>query len=266
MTRYFDAHNHLQDPAFEAHRDEMLATLEHSGIVRAVVNGTTEADWETVADLAARCPWVLPSFGLHPWYLEKRSPDWRADLVRRLDSGRCGLGEIGLDRWLRGLDFEDQKRVFKEQLTLAADRNLPVTIHCLKAWGSLLEIMKSQPLPACGFLLHSYSGPVEMIPQWTQLGAYFSFSGYFLVDKKIRIREAFKQIPMDRLLVETDAPAMPLPPERIRYPWPDSAKGTRVNHPANLGAIYEGLAEIQGVSLEDLATKVEANFKRWFAF
>jgi TatD DNase family protein len=265
MIRYFDAHNHLQDDWLAPYLGEVISSLEEIGVRRAVVNGTLESDWEAVASLAHRHPWVIPSYGLHPWYIARRTPQWRERLTACLDSGTCGVGEIGLDRWLEGLDFEDQKSVFTDQLALAAERNLPVSIHCLKAWGPLLEILQNRLLPARGFLLHSYGGSLEMVPEFAKLGGYFSFSGYFLAEKNTVKREVFRQMPVDRLLVETDAPAMHLPAGRIRYPLPDSPEGKQVNHPSNIGAVYEGLSEIRGLPVEKLAFQIEVNFERLFS-
>jgi len=264
MIRYYDAHNHLQDKWLAPYRGEVVACLERIGVAGVVVNGTEEADWDEVASLARRYPWVLPSYGLHPWLLAQRTPHWREKLISHLDSDAGGVGEIGLDHWREGLDFEDQKNVFIEQLSLATERNLPASIHCLKAWGLLLEILRGKPLPSRGFLLHSYGGSVEMVKGFARLGAYFSFSGYFLAEKNAAKREIFRHVPIERLLAETDASTMLLPPERVRYLLPDSPEGRPVNHPANIVAVYEGLAEIRGMSVEALAAQIEDNFNRLF--
>lgn len=267
-----DAHNHLQDERLAPYRGAILRELESPriAIARAVVNGTTEADWPAVAALAREHPWVLPSYGLHPWYLKTRSAKWRERLLAYVEQGGCGIGEIGLDRWIGDPRFEDQKEVFSWQLRLAAERNLPVTIHCLKAWGALWEIVRKEAVPECGFLLHAYGGPPEMVDGFVRRGAYFSFSGYFLHERKGASRETFRQIPAHRLLVETDAPAMPLPPERTRYPLPSAPEGSEgggdrpVNHPANIASVYLGLAELRAWDEETCAAQIAENFYRLF--
>ncbi len=259
-----DAHNHLQDDALAPRREAIMRDLEASGITRAVVNGTTERDWEAVATLARQHPWVLPSYGLHPWRLAHRTPKWKEHLLAYAEAGNCGIGEIGLDRWMPNPDFETQKEVFLWQLRLAAQLNLPASIHCLKAWGALWDILREEPLPERGFLLHAYSGPSEMVENFARRGAYFSFSGYFLNPGKTARLEPFRTLSADRLLVETDAPSMPLPSERNRYPLPDTAEGRPVNHPANLVAVYEGLAELRGSTQEALSIQVAKNFERLF--
>ncbi len=162
------------------------------------------------------------------------------------------------------MPYEGQEEVFIAQLRLAAERNLPVSIHCLQAWGRMLEILKREPRPACGFLLHSYGGPKEMVKPFADLGAYFSLAGYYAHERKQRQREAFKHVPLERLLIETDAPDQSLPAERTRFPLIDPASGRELNHPANLRGVYEFAAELFGESVETLAARIEENFLRLF--
>jgi len=260
----FDAHNHLQNAALAPHLPGVVADLERIGLARAVVNGTREADWDRITTLAQAHAWVLPSYGLHPWHIQARTPHWRDRLAGLIENGHAAIGEIGLDRWIEGFDLQDQTEVFAWQLDLAARHNLPVTIHCIQAWGALWEHLRASPLPECGFLLHAYGGPVEMVEGFVRLGAFFSFSGHFLHERKTARREIFRQLPAERLLVETDAPDMPLPPERIQYHLPESPQGLTLNHPANLRAVYEGLAELRGETLETLTGQIAKNFQRLF--
>jgi TatD DNase family protein len=262
--KFYDAHNHLQDDRFGGRQLELLAECERAGIARMVVNGACEADWPQVSALARAHPLVLPSFGCHPWHLHERTPDWRRNLEKFLDEIPSAVGETGLDRWKPDLRYAGQEEVFIAQLRLAAERDLPVSIHCLQAWGRLHDLLREHPRPARGFVLHSFGGPVEMIPAFAQLGAYFSFPGYFLHERKLRQRETFKQVPPGRLLIETDAPDQPLPAEKNRHPLTD-AGGRPLNHPANLIAVYDGLADFLGEKIGPLAGRVEENFQRVFA-
>ena len=261
--KLYDAHNHLQDERLLHRAGELLAACAQAGVVRMVVNGACEADWPDVLALARAHPVVLPSFGYHPWYLGERTPDWQRQLAHFLDAVPSAVGEIGLDRWKPGLTYAGQEEVFLAQLQMAAERNLPVSIHCLQTWGRLLELLQTHPRPLRGVVLHSYGGPAEMIPALARLGAYFSFPGYFLHPRKERQQAAFRHVPADRLLVETDAPDQALPPERVRYPLMDAA-GKPLNHPANLVAVYAGLAELRGESEASLAAQVAENFGRVF--
>jgi len=261
--RLYDAHNHLQDERFRSASEELLAATAKEGVVKMVVNGSCEEDWPKVLDLARRHSAVIPSFGYHPWYVKERSPDWQRELVKFLDEVPSAIGEIGLDRWIENYDTPQQEEVFIWQLRLAAERKLPVSIHCLKAWGRLLEILQNEPRPKCGLVLHSFGGPKEMIPALAELGAYFSFPGYFAHERKLKQREAFREVPPDRLLIETDAPDQLLPDNLSNYSITDS-NGKALNHPANLAAVYRFVAEFLGKPLEELGQEVEKNFLRVF--
>lgn len=208
-------------------------------------------------------PRVLPSFGYHPWYIKERTPAWREKLKWHLEQAPSAVGEIGLDRWIKDRDDVQQEEVFIWQLRLAAERNLPVSIHCLQAWGRMLDLLRREPKPACGFLLHSFGGPVEMVPELAKLGAYFSLPGYFAHDRKTRQRETFKKVPIDRLLIETDAPDQLLPDERNQFPLQD-AEGKPLNHPANLRAVYEFGADLVSMPMDDFTAQIETNFQRLF--
>jgi TatD DNase family protein len=262
--RYFDAHNHLQDERLAPHLKDILAALPGAGVERMVVNGSCEEDWPQVLELARTVPQVIPSFGYHPWYVGECTGNWRENLMKFLDTVPSAVGEIGLDKWIKDADFAAQEEVFVWQLRLAAELNLPVSIHCLQAWGKLLEHVQSNQPPLCGFVLHSFGGPREMIEPLAELGAYFSLPGYFAHERKERQRETFKHVPRDRLLIETDAPDQSLPEDRVEFPLPNSANGKPVNHPANLGAVYRFAAELLDVSMEKLAEQVQQNFQRVF--
>lgn len=272
--RLYDAHNHLQDARLAPHLSSILATLEPAGITRMVVNGSCEEDWPAVLELAKRETRVLPSFGYHPWYVHERTPDWQRELIRFLDAIPSAIGEIGLDKWIlekpHATDphplapLHEQEEVFIWQLRLAAERNLPVSIHCLQAWGAMLNILTREPQPRCGFVLHSYGGPKEMVAPLAKLGAYFSLPGYFAHERKQRQREAFLAVPPDRLLIETDAPDQLLPDALNRHPLTETSTNSPLNHPANLVGVYEFAANLLRQPVESLAAQVEENFLRIF--
>jgi TatD DNase family protein len=260
----YDAHNHLQDGRLVARLEEILAACRQEGVARMVVNGSCEEDWPQVLALAQQHPIVLPSFGYHPWYVRDRTDQWLDNLEHHLEALPSGVGEIGLDRWIENPDTPLQEEMFRAQLRLAAGRNLPVSIHCLKAWGRLFEILREEPRPERGFVLHSYGGPKEMVGGFAGLGAYFSLSGYFAHPRKAKQREAFKQVPADRLLLETDAPDMWPPDEWNDHPLAEPGTGRPLNHPANLGAVYRFAANFLETSMVALTRQVAENFNRLF--
>lgn len=259
----FDAHNHLQDTRLDAVRDEVMQLLPKLGTAEVVVDGSAEDDWEDVAVLARSHPWVRPSFGLHPWYVKERSPIWQQHLRDYLHAfPNAPVGEIGLDRWIENPDIEAQIECFRWQLELTTDLDRPATIHCLRAWGLLDEQLRSLRLPSRGFLLHSYGGPVEMIPSFVKLGAYFSLSPYFGHARKAQQLATFAAVPLDRLLAETDAPDM-WPPDELN-PHPLQHEGKPINHPANLRVSYELLAKVRGMDVAELTDQIAENYQRLF--
>ncbi len=260
----YDAHNHLHDARLAPHLHAILDALRPLDLRGAVVNGTREDDWDAVAALAAQHSWMIPSFGLHPWQVATRSSQWLDHLRGQLDTHpQAGVGEIGLDRWIKDHDLDDQRTVFTAQLALAAERNRPATIHCIQAWGALWEIIDTHPLPARGFLIHAYGGPAEMLSGFIERGAYFSFSPYFLHERKSAQREVFRQIPPERLLVETDAPDLRPPDQRNAHPLTD-ATGQPINHPANIAVSYAGLGEVRSSVAGTLEAIIAENFARLF--
>ena len=262
--RLYDAHNHFQDDRLNGDRDTIAAALPDIGLRRAVVAGSGVEDWAQVSALAECYAWVQPSFGVHPWYVKEQPADWLDVLetyVQRFPS--AGVGEIGLDRWIENADVELQVRMLRAQLDLAARYNRPATVHCLRAFGLLNEVLSTYTLPARGVLLHSYGGPVEMVAGFAKLGAYFSVSPYFLHERKARQWETFKAVPLDRLLLETDAPDM-WPPDDINpHPLRDEA-GKPINHPANITLMYHEVAKLRRLPVEALADQVERNFAALF--
>jgi TatD DNase family protein len=264
-TRLYDAHNHLQDERFGGRQSELTSACQRVGIVRMVINGSCEDDWSAVSALAREHPdLVLPSFGLHPWYVRERTSYWQENLVECLDQLPAAVGEVGLDRWKQDLPYNDQEAVFLWQLDLAAQRNLPISIHCLRSWGRLFDLLRSHVRPARGFLLHSYGGPRELVGPLARLGAYFSFPGAFAHERKTRQHNAFLAVPAERLLIETDAPDQLLPAELVSHPLNDPTDARPINHPANLANVYAFAARLLGMSLSELILLIEANFNRLF--
>jgi TatD DNase family protein len=278
-----DAHNHLHDAWLAPHLPVVLRDLAAAGVTSAVVNGTAEADWPDVARLCAATASLrlLPSFGLHPWEVGQASSGWRNTLRRHLDAHPgAAVGEIGLDRWildrarpddprligLRRAPLDEQQEAFAWQLAEAAARNLPATIHCLDAWGPLADVLRHSALPARGFLLHAYGGSLELARDLLPLGAHFSFNAAFLAPRHAARRAVFAALPLERLLVETDAPAFPLPPELRTWSLPERPDGTALNHPATLASACTGLASLHALAPDALATVLAASFHRFFGF
>jgi TatD DNase family protein len=282
--RLCDAHNHLQDPRLRDRLSEIVSASKEAGVVQMVVNGSCESDWPDVAALARRFPdLVIPSFGYHPWHLRERTDRWQSALQRFLDdTPGAVIGEIGLDRWIleqtpevrrrsaaafadsEPASLPEQEEVFLWQWKLAAERNLAASIHCLRAFGHLEELLRGSRGPARGFLIHSYGGPAEMVPSFAQLGARFGFPGCFADPRRHRKLEAFRRVPVDRLLAETDAPDQALPPGMDLHSLRPGDGETTLNHPANLLVSYRALSELRNIEGAQLAAQIEKTFQVLF--
>jgi TatD DNase family protein len=259
-----DAHCHLQDPRLGPHLELALEACRSAGISRWILNATRESDWPVVADLADRIAGAGAAFGLHPWWQAERSEGWLGKLEALLqERPAAGIGETGLDRWMPAHDLPDQIEVLRAHLELSRRLSRPISLHCLKAWPELAGVVRDCPPSQRGFLLHSYAGPPEMIPQWVRVGAFFSFSPGFLHPRKASVRRMFCEVPLDRLLVETDAPDMAPPPDMALLPLADSA-GAALNHPLNLRLCVEALASDRGLPAAVLGETLERNVERLF--
>jgi TatD DNase family protein len=262
---FYDAHQHLHDRRLEPFREAILTDLPRLEIAGGVVNGTSESDWPAVERLCAAHSWLRPAFGLHPWYVKERSPDWIETLTSFLDRHpEASIGESGLDCWIEGHDIEDQKRVFIRQLEMAAERNVVLTVHCVRAHEPLRQVLQKHSSPQRGFLLHAWGGPAALTPFLLERSAHFSFPPYFLHERKAAQRTLFQSLPSDRILVETDAPDLLPPPEQNAHPQTNPETGQPVNHPANLIGAYEALAALRGITVPALAETVAVNWRRLF--
>ncbi len=269
----FDAHNHLQSEVFKPFLAEIFEELEEIGCVGAAVNGTCAEDWPVVAQLAEQHPWIAPQFGYHPWWVSRRPKDWRDRLEEQLlNHPNAGVGEIGLDCWVADHDLRDQMSVLEFELEIAARLERPVTLHCLHAWEPLTEMVWKSQLAEERFLVHACGAPAAFARRLLDRGAYFSFPGSFLAARKRSLQAFMLTVPATRLLVETDAPSLPLPENLIRFRVPKSdtvvlgeKPTSEPNHPANIKVTYAELAQLRGVPVAQLEANCEANYTRLFS-
>ncbi len=249
MIQFFDAHCHLQDERLLPRLEEVLGKARAAGVRRMLCCGVQESDWKIVRQLAQAHPEIIPAFGLHPWHQAGRSDQWLATLEALLrELPAAGVGEIGLDHALAKRNAVEQEEVFLAQLRLARTLNRPLSIHCRKAWGRLLELLKAEGVPAAGGMIHSYSGPPELVGELAALGLDLSFSGAVTRSGNRRGHRAVAAVSSERLLIETDSPDLA----------PAGAAGA-VNEPANLVRVAEAVAQIRGVPVATLAETIYAN-------
>ena len=258
---YFDAHLHRQDDDL----DRCLGPHPvFPDVVAQVTNGTHPSDWRAVQEVEGDAQLrVLKAYGVHPWQVDDLPEDWDRQLENLLRRGAVSVGEIGLDQWIKVRDERLQIAVFERQLEIASRLNLPPTLHCLRAWGLLLDCLRAGPVLKKGFLVHGFGGSREVMYQLLDLGGYVSFSAYLADPKRHRMRESARACPGDRILAETDAPDMVPPADVCQFPLQGS-KGQRLHHPSDIRTAYAVLAELRGEPLQDFARSVESNFVRLF--
>jgi len=274
---YFDTHNHIHDDRLSQYfhsTSQLIDGCHAAGITRMVVNSTSPDDWSVVLGLAKRHPdTIIPALGIHPWNLQHTEPNtqptwstsWKDALLEHTEGEHrettpiC-IGECGLDRWVNNPNKLAQRDAFIFQLSIAARFNLPISIHCLRAWGELLDILTSQPLPQRGVHIHSFAGSLETARELVKLGAYFSFSGYFLHERKANVCEIYRKIPISRILVESDAPDM-LPPPAYQV---NPSASAEMNSPLNLPMIIKGLGQHLHLPTDELTHHLFKNSIQYF--
>lgn len=240
--RLFDTHCHLQDQRIVAQAGVLIARARNAGVVRMLCCGTSESDWIAVKRLSEQFPEIVPAFGLHPWYIKECSGSWLERLEEMLQkSPAAAVGEIGLDHTIDKSNHEDQVEVFRAQLRLARKLRRPVSIHCRKSWGSMMEALEKQCGTPDGGAIHSYSGPPDHVPRLEKLNVSISFSGSITHDRNRRGRASLAAVTERFLLVETDAPDIP-----------PAGVGPEANEPAQCAAIVQKMAELRGTTAEKM--------------
>jgi TatD DNase family protein len=252
---WVDTHAHLDDPTLSGDLPAVLARARGAGVVQVVAIGTTAGDSEGVARLARAHAGVYAAAGIHPNHAaEARPGDW--ERVRALVEARnvVALGETGLDRYRDHTPFALQQEWFARHLALAADHDLPVVIHCRQSEADLIAQMGRLGRPVRG-VLHSFTGTFDEAQAFLDLGLHVSFAGMLTFTNKglDALRDVAARLPLDRVLVETDSP----------YLSPHPHRG-QPNEPARVALTAARLAEVRGLTLEELATATTANARRLF--
>lgn len=194
--KYLDAHCHILSA------EKIHDTCSH-GVGALIVNATQPVQWETVAELARKDTCVYGAIGVHPWYIADLPDGWDFELINALATNPdLMVGEIGLDK--NRPDFETQESVFCRQLQIAHDLSRVAHIHCVGAWGRMMDILRGVELPPA-MVLHAFSGSPELVRELAGLGAYFSFGNAIVDEKHTKMRASVAVVPKNRILVESDA-------------------------------------------------------------
>jgi TatD DNase family protein len=249
-----DTHTHVQMRQFEADREQVIASALAASIDRMVVPGTDVETSRDAVTLAAAHPGVVfAAVGTHPHDASTLTPEALA-AEREISASPhiVAIGEIGLD-YYRDLSPRDvQRDALVAQFELARERNLPIILHNRESHEDMISLLRSHGQGLRG-VFHCFIGDQEMARQALDLGFYLSFAGPLTYPRNETLREVAAWAPLDRLLVETDAPYLSPPPFR----------GKR-NEPAHVALVAKGLAEARGVSLETVAAATTANAEALF--
>lgn len=253
MINWIDVHTHLN--MLDVSPDEALKAAQSQGVERVITIGTNPEDWPTVLELAKKyAPKVFCTLGLHPHDAEKWNEEHKKFLLAHLnDTGVLAVGEIGLDYYYKNASVEAQHKAFREQLEIAAVSGLPVEIHTRDADTDTMDFLKEFRGRVRG-LLHCFTSSWELAEVALQCDFDISFSGVITFKNAESIREVCRRVPLERLHVETDAPFLAPVPQRGKKNRPDY-----VVHTA------EFVAQLKGVSLQELSQHTLSNAKKLFA-
>ena len=256
MMKFIDTHAHLYDEAFDGDLDEVILKIKESGVVKCLFPGIDKSTYERQSRCAEKYKgFVYEAMGLHPTSVGE---NWKEELDFVFSCFKSkkyiAVGEIGLDGYWSKDFMTEQKIVFAQQLKLAKQLDLPVIIHLREATDALFEVFdsfKREDLP-CG-VFHAFSGSYQMYERLSKYGNFMFGIGGVVTYKKAGVAESIVNIPLDKLLLETDSP----------YLTPVPNRGKR-NDSSNLVYIAEKIAQVKGLSVEEVAEATYENACRLF--
>ncbi len=248
----FDTHAHLNDPAFAPDRQTLMESFRDAGVELVMNAGCSLESSRDIIAMAEQYPWLYASVGSHPdsasevneEVIEAYRQMCRHEKVK-------AIGEIGLDYYYEDIPREIQQKAFRMQMALAQELDMPVIVHERDAHNDGLAIIKE--FPKVKGVFHCYSGSAEMARQLVNLGWYIGFTGVITFKNARKAVETAASIPLARIVLETDCPFMA----------PEPFRGKR-NHPGLLYRMAEKLAEIRGISLEEVCAATTENGKRLY--
>lgn len=250
-----DTHAHLDEEAFRPDLAEVLARARAAGVARIVTIGTTLASSRAAVELAGEHPMLAAAVGIQPNYVAQAAAgDWEA--IERLAHSPhvVAIGETGLDRYWDHAPFDLQEEYFVRHIDLARRLGLPFVVHCREAEADVVAALRRETgRGELRGVMHSFTGGIETATACIELGLMISLAGMVTFKKNDALRELARQVPLDRLLVETDAP----------YLAPTPYRGKR-NEPAYVRQTAECLAAARGIDLDQLAAATTANARRLF--
>jgi TatD DNase family protein len=252
--RLVDSHCHLQDKAFKNNRDNVIHEAEEAGVKSFLVPGTSISDSIAALDLAEKYKGIYAAVGIHPHDSSRVLSNWREELKSlTLNKKAVAIGEIGLDYHYDFSPRDKQKEVFKTQIEIALEKNLPMVIHTRKSMEDTFQILDETGGWKPGGVFHCFPGTLAEAEHVINKGFFISYTGVVTFKNSQNTREIVKKIPIEKLLLETDSP----------YMAPEPFRGKRC-HPALLIHTARMIAEIKNLSVEKIGEATSNNFARLF--
>ncbi|MBD7920499.1 TatD family hydrolase [Xanthomonas bonasiae] len=250
--RLIDSHCHLDAAEFDGDRAAVVARAQAAGIVAQVLPAVTAASWPKLREVCAMADGLYPAYGLHPLFLDQHRPEHLPLLGEWIERERpCAIGECGLDFFVEGLDEAEQQRYFAGQLQLARAFDLPVIVHARRAVDAvILAIRKVGRLRG---VVHSFAGSPEQARQLQSLDFLIGLGGPVTYARAQRLRRLAAELPLQQLLLETDAPDQP----------DASIRGER-NEPARLRTVLDTIAALRGQPAAEIAEQTTRNAQQLF--
>lgn len=243
-----DTHAHYDDGQFDADRDELLSRMQEAGIGLIVNAGSTTDSWDRIRELTERYPFVYGAIGVHPDETGALDEEQFSRMGQMLDMEKIvAVGEIGLDYYWDKENHDMQKKWFIRQLELARSKEMPVIIHSREAAADTMDIMREH---AAGMraVIHCYSYSAEMAREYVKMGYYIGIGGVVTFKNARKLKDVVQEIPLDSIVLETDCP----------YLAPEPYRGKR-NSSLYLPRVAEKIAELKGVSVEEVTAQTERN-------
>ena len=249
-----DSHCHIDDARYDADRDAMIQRAQAAGIGHFVTIGCDLDTSRAAVALAQQHPFISATVGVHPHEVKRIEPNWYDELRTLAKSGRVvAYGESGLDYHYDHSPRDVQRARFREQVCLARELKLPIVIHTREAQEDTIAILKEEKAGDVGGVFHCFSGDAWLAKDALDLGFYLSFSGVITFQNATMLRDIVKTVPLDRIMIETDAP----------YLTPVPNRGKR-NEPAYVRHVADKIAELHGLSVQKVEDATTQNTKRLF--
>lgn len=250
----FESHAHYDDEVFDGDREVLLSSLQERGIGTVINIGASLSGSEASVRLAEQYPFIYAAVGVHPSEIGELNEESFAYLRTLCDHEKViAVGETGLDYHYPEPDKVLQKKWFERQLLLAQETGLPVIIHSREAAKDTLDMMKALDAGKIGGVVHCFSYGKEMAREYLNMDFYFGIGGVITFPNAKKLKEAVEYIPMEKILLETDSP----------YLAPQSHRGER-NSSLNLPYVVEAIAELKGISCEEVERVTEENARQLF--